>query len=68
MSNQFSTKDTKSIRGRRGHDSMVVGFTNTYEITAYRHWCCELESRSGRGVQHNMIKFVSDLWQVGGFL
>ena len=68
MSNQFSTKDTKSIRGRRGSDSMVVGFTNTYEITDYRHWCGELESRSGRGVQHNMIKFVSDLRQVGGFL
>ena len=60
MSNQFSTKDTKSIQGRRGSDYMVVGFTNT--------WCGELESRSGRGVQHNMIKFVSDLRQVGGFL
>jgi len=27
-----------------------------------------LESRSGRGVQYNVIKFVSDLRQVGGFL
>jgi hypothetical protein len=26
------------------------------------------ESRSGRGVQHNVIKFVSDLRQVGCFL
>jgi hypothetical protein len=47
---------------------MVVGFTTTYAISDYNHWCCELESRSGRGVQHYMIKFVSDLLQVGGFL
>ena len=43
-------------------------FTTTYAISAYRHWCCEFESRSGRGVQHYVIKFVSDLRQVGGFL
>jgi hypothetical protein len=28
----------------------------------------EFESRSGRGVQHYVIKFVSDLRHVGGFL
>jgi len=22
-------------------DRMVVGFTTTYAISAYRHWCCE---------------------------
>jgi hypothetical protein len=37
-------------------------------IQAYHHCCCEFESRSGRGVQHYVIKFVSDLWQIGGFL
>ena len=37
-------------------------------ISAYYHWCCEFESRSGRGVQNYVIKFVSDLRQVGGFL
>ena len=42
-------------------------FTTTYAISAYHHWCCEFESRSGPGVQHYAIKFVSDLWQVGGF-
>ena len=47
---------------------MVVGFTTTYAISAYHHWCCEFESRSGRGLQHYVIKFVSDLRQVGGFL
>ena len=47
---------------------MVVGFTTTYAISAYHHWCCEFESRSGRGIQQYVIKFVSDLRQVGGFL
>jgi hypothetical protein len=46
----------------------VVGFTTTYIISAYHHWCCEFESRSGRGVQHYVIKFVNDLRQVSGFL
>ena len=52
---------------RRVHDPMVVGFTTTYAISAYHHWCCEFESQSGWGVQHYMIKFVSDLRQVSGF-
>ena len=47
---------------------MVVGFTTTYGISAYHHWCCEFESRSGRGLQHYVIEFVSDLRQIGGFL
>jgi hypothetical protein len=55
-------------RGRRSRDRMVVGFTTTYAISAYHRWFCEFESRSGRSVQHYVIKFVSDLCQVGGFL
>ena len=55
-------------RGCSGRDHMVVGFITTYAISAYHHWCYEFESRSGRGVQHCVIKFVSDLWQVSGFL
>jgi hypothetical protein len=49
---------------------MVVGLTNTYAISAYQHWCCEFKSRSSEvySIQHYMIKFVSDLRQVGGFL
>jgi hypothetical protein len=27
------------VTGRRGHDRMVVGFTTTYAISAYLHWC-----------------------------
>jgi hypothetical protein len=50
-------------RGSRCRGRMVVGFTTTYAISAYHHWCCEFESRSGRGVQHYVIKLVSDfLW------
>ena len=58
----------KSTGGRLGRDRMVVGFTTTYVISAYQYWCCEFESRPGRGVQHYVIKFVNDLRQVGGFL
>jgi hypothetical protein len=38
-----------------------------YAISAYHYWCCEFESRSGRGVQHYVMKFVSGLLQVGDF-
>ena len=52
---------------RRGCDRIVVVFTTTDAISTYHHWCCELESRSGRGVQHYVIKCVSDLRKFGGF-
>jgi len=55
-------------QGHRGCDRMEVGFTTTCALSAYHHWCSEFESRSGRGVQHYVIKFVSDLRQVSGFL
>jgi hypothetical protein len=54
--------------GRRGRDRIVAGFTTTYVISVYHHGCCEFEFRSGRGVKHYVIKFVSDLRKVGGFL
>jgi hypothetical protein len=47
--------------GRRGRDRMLVVFTTTYAISVYHHWSCVFESRSGRGLQHYVIKFVSDL-------
>ena len=53
-------------RGCRGRDCMVVGFTTTYVVGACHQLCCEFESRSG--VQHYVIKFVSDLQKVSGFL
>jgi hypothetical protein len=41
--------------GCRGRDRMIVGFTTTYAISSYHHWCCEFWSRSGWGVQHYVI-------------
>jgi hypothetical protein len=35
---------------RRGRDGMVVVFATTCTISAYPHYCCELESHSWRGV------------------
>jgi len=42
----------------------IVYTKGAVAIGAYHHWCCEFEFCSGRGVQHYVIKFVSDLWQV----
>jgi hypothetical protein len=53
--------------GRRGHDRMVFGFTITYAYGDYHHLCWEFEYRLGRGVQHYVIEFVSDLWQADVF-
>ena len=48
---------------RRGHIRMVVGMRNQ---------CLSVSSNPAHGevysVDHNVIKFVSDLRQVGGFL
>jgi len=49
------------ISGTDGHNCMVVGFTTTYAISAYHHWCCEFKSRPARynwnfaesGVKHH---------------
>jgi len=54
-----------SMKDRRDRDCMVVGFTTIYH---HKYCCCEFESRSGRSVQQYVIKVVSDLRQVGGFL
>ena len=59
----------ESVTIWQGRDCMEVGLT-TYAIGAYHHWCCEFEPRSWRGVLDTTLcaKFVSDLWQVCGFL
>jgi hypothetical protein len=55
-----------TIRGRHGLDCMVVGLTTTSAICAYHH----VSSNPAHGevcyIQHYVIKFVSDLQQVGG--
>ena len=42
----------------------------TCAISAYHNYRCEFKSRSGKvySIQHYVIKFVSDLRQVGGYL
>jgi len=54
-------------RGRHGRDRMVVGFTTTCAITTN-----VVISNPVRGkvhsIQHYVIKFASDLRQVGDFL
>jgi len=53
-------------RGRRGHDRMVVGLllpTQSVPITIN-----VVSSNHPQAIQHYVIKFVSDLRQVGGFL
>jgi len=52
----FNATFNNISRGRRDHDRMMVGFITAYAISAYHHWYCEFESRSGRGVQHYVIK------------
>jgi hypothetical protein len=55
-----------SFRGRRDH--LVVVFTTIYiQSVAFT---CEFESRSGEvySIQHYVIKFVSALQKVSGFL
>ena len=54
-------------------DRMVVGFTTTYIYMQTVPITTDVvivssESRSERGVQHYVIKFVSDWRKVGGFL
>ena len=70
MTSALVTYNIWIFRGQHGHDLMVVGFTTTCAISAYHHYCCEFEPRSGKvySIQHYVTKFVSYLQQVGGFL
>ena len=49
---------------------MVVGFTTTYAINVNHHYSCEFEFTHGdvNSIQYDVINFVSDLREVGGFL
>ena len=54
-------------RDRRGRDRMVVGFTTTCAISAGFVYSNPTHNEV-YSIQHYVITFVSDLWQVGGFL
>jgi hypothetical protein len=60
----FSECDTVLRKYIHHYFVFECGFTTAYAISAYHHWCCEFESRSGRVVQHYVIKFVSDFSMV----
>jgi hypothetical protein len=51
--------------GCRGHDRMVVGFTTTYAISTYYHWCCEFEPCSWRCVLNILCDTVCQ-WLAAG--
>jgi hypothetical protein len=67
--NTIKYTSLKKKEGRRGCDHMVVGVTTTCAISAYHYLSCEFEPRSGEvySIQHYVVKFVSDLRQVGCF-
>ena len=57
--------------GRR--DRMEVGFTTTYANSSYQNYISKVVSSNPTHgelctVQHYVVKFVSDFWQVIGFL
>ena len=60
------------LRGRRGRYRMVVGFTTTYICKSVPVTTKVVRSNPDYGevysIQHNLIKIVSDLRQVGCFL
>jgi hypothetical protein len=62
--------DILVYRSRRGRDRTVVGFTTIYAIGVYHRKRCEFEFHPGEvySIKHDVIKFVSDLRKVGGFL
>ena len=53
-------------RGRRDRDRIVVGFTTSCANSTYHH--LSVSSNPTQATQHYVIKFVSDLRQVDGFL
>ena len=48
----------QKVRGRHGRNRVVISFTNTRAISAYRHYSCDFEPRS---IQYYVMKFVGDL-------
>ena len=42
----YSHQYINNTRGCRGRDCKLVGFSITYAISAYHHWCCEFESQT----------------------
>jgi hypothetical protein len=58
----------KTYRGRRGRDRTVVGFITTYAFSTTNVVASNPAHGEVYSIQHSVIKFVSDLRQVSGFL
>ena len=54
--------------GRRSSDCLVVGCTTTCAISAYHHKSSNPAHDDVYSIQHYVIKFVSDLRHLVGFL
>jgi hypothetical protein len=55
-------------RRGRGRGRLTVGFTTNYTISIYHIVSSNPSHAEMYRIKHYMIKFVSDLWQVGSFL
>ena len=51
----YCCHDNDILRGRRDLNRMVVGFTDTYSISAIFHKRCLFESRSWQGVLYTTL-------------
>ena len=56
-------------KDRRDCDRMIVGFTSTCAVSAYHQYSYEFQPVHGEvySIQHYLMKFVSNLQQVGVF-
>ena len=66
----YKYESTRTCRGRRGRDRMVVGFATNVQSVHITTNVVSTDPAHGEvySIQHYVIKFVSDLRQVGGFL
>ena len=59
-----------TVKNKKIKKIWYYGFITAYAISAYHHKCGVFQPSAGEVylIQHYVIKFVSDLWQVSGFL
>ena len=66
----YFLNNTKPLRGRRGQDPIVVRFITICAISVITTKVVSSKSTNGEvdSIKHYVIKFVSNLRQVSGFL
>jgi hypothetical protein len=61
MITTFAVNSKHNInRGRRGRDRIVVGFTTTYVISAYHHWCSNLDQDEVYNIMYQNLSVTCD--------